>query len=804
MTLERVTLLTAVCLTIVTAVLFGWLLRRRTAVSPPSHPPDTRWLRLVVGLIFAAYGQYLLTQSEAAFGPFAWAQVLNNRLRFDLANLDNVVVGVPLLLWGAVMFAGAARFAPWEKADERPLSWAAWSGGLAAEWVTAVFLLGATAVLLLGQDKSWLPVGLWLAALLLLTRQFWLHDRQTGRDISLRLERADKMWLLLLLLIGILIGTAFLQDIPARMIGDEGSFWEAARAIVGGQHKPSLFDLGVYTFPMAGTYWQALVLRLFGLNVWSWRFASVLAGVLAVVPLYVLGREWFGRKTAVIAGLVMLVNPYFLAFARLGYNNSQALLPVTLALAMASLGIRRSSLFYFWLAGLAAGLGFYTYTAARLGVILLLLLGLLLWARRELSWRRCLLLLAVMGGAWAVVVLPYWLFGATNPHKAEPYKFWESLFFNVFYGRAFFSDDELFRFAGPLRIGYQELFFQPFVYFKLLLRGVVRSLLVFNSPFFGGEEHFVATGLSGGMLPGTFMVLGGALAVRGWRRLRFAILLLWFVAGLLFLSVANTLPPRQTHLVALIPAAALFTAVGLVAFTAVLAESLAHNFAAARQTWWRRGVLALCVAGLVVGGLGHYFGGLAARYPANFEQAVAWTAVRLQTSPDVKLVYVETAPQHHDVAYMLWAKMIPLLYENISSTAVLAGETAPLDQEQVLVFIPAEEAPDVVTVVVQIVPNAWPPVALPGGFVVGNTPLPAAPELTWRSAWQSVWDSPARPIVLGLGLLLGLLLIGWLREAWPLRAETGVGDQKADVDEGQSRNHIGFDQEIEAKRRPEK
>jgi hypothetical protein len=527
-----VTLLTAVSLLILTAVLL-WRLRRRrlTAVFSANLERDSRWLRLLAAFVSVAYGQYLLAQREAAFGPFLWAEMLNSRLRFDLANLDNVVVGVPLLVLGAALFAGAARYAPWEVADERPSPWPSWRGWQAGEWLTAVLLLGGTAVLLRARNTGWLPVGLWVAALLLLTRQFWLHDRRGGLDLSLHLKRVDQVWLLVLLLAGIFIGAAYLQDIPARMIGDEGSFWEAARAIAIGQHKPSFFDLGVYTFPMAGSFWQAAVLRLFGQSVWAWRFASVLVGVMAAAPLYVLGREWFGRKTAVIAGFIMLGTPYFLAFARLGYNNSQALLPVTLALCCATLGIRRSSLFYFWLAGMAAGVGFYTYTAARLGLVLLVLLALLLWARRDVSWRRCLIILGTVGLAWVVVALPYWVFGTTNPNKAEPYKFWESLFFNVFYGRTFFTDAELFRYAGPLRIGYQELFFQPFIYLKLLLRGVVRSLLVFNSPFLGGEEHFVETGLAGGLLPGVFFVLGGALALRGWRRLRFALPLLWFAAG---------------------------------------------------------------------------------------------------------------------------------------------------------------------------------------------------------------------------------------------------------------------------------
>jgi len=817
LTLETVTLLTAVTLTLLTAGLLLWLWRRSAAVFQPDPQRDTRWLRFLAALATVGYGQYLLATAEPVYGPFAWAAALNGRWRFDLLNLDNVLVGVPLLLIGAALFSGAARYAPWEAAEEELSAWPVWRRWRWGEWLAALLLLAGTAVLLVMRDIGWLPVTLWLAALLLLARQFWLHDRQAGQDLSLHLTRTDAAWLLILLLAGILIGAAYLQDIPARMIGDEGSFWEAARAIASGEHSPSFFDLGVYTFPMAGSYWQAAVLRLFGLNLWSWRFASVLAGVLAVIPLYVLGREWFGRGTAVFAGFIMITSPYFLAFARLGYNNSQALLPVTLAVAFAWLGLRRSSLFYVWLAGMAAGWGFYTYTAARLGLIILVLLLLLLWLRRDVTWRRALSLLVVLGLAWAVVVLPFWVFGALNPDKAEPYKFWESLFFNVFYGRAFFSDAELFRFAGPLRIGYQELFFQPVIYARLLLRGVVRSLLAFHSPFFGGEEHFVATGLAGGLLPGTFFVLGGALVLRGWRRLRFALPLLWFAAGLLFLSVANTLPPRHTHLVAVIPVAALLAAVGVTAFTAVLAESLAHNVTAVAAVWWRRAATVLCLAGIVWAGVTHYFGPLASQYPANFEQLVAWTAVRLQAVSSKHLVLVETTPQHHDVAYMLWAKMLALPYENFPSEAVLAGEPSALNGEAVLAFIPAQEATAVVTAVSQMVPNAWAPVTLSGprgelwGYVVGNMPLPVPPDLSVIGGVQSAAASPAGPAI---GLLLLLLLILGVRTVQttgPVQVrftrrsgrEVRPNEEKAGEDEAYARYHVGFDLEISVKRREE-
>jgi 4-amino-4-deoxy-L-arabinose transferase-like glycosyltransferase len=734
---------------------------------------DTRWLWLLLAVVFAVCGQYLLARPDAVH-VFPWAQPLNSRLRFDLVNLDNVVLGAPLLLLGSLLFAWGGRpIAPKTSAmnETRPLPLVELVNkdrrgfGLVGG---TLLLLGGMTVLLLDRNAGWLPVLLWGVALLLLAYFWWRQDRQTAVDLSLQLDKIDGFWLLGLLLLGLIIGTAFLDDIPARLIGDEGSFWEASRAIASGEHRPSFFDLGVYTFPMASTYGQAAVLWLTGQTIWSWRFASVLAGLLAILPLYGLAKDWFGRGTAVLAAFVLITSPYFLAFARVGYNNSQALLPVTLTVYFCSLAIQRGSRFYFWLAGMAAGLGFYTYTAGRLGLVLLLLTMLLLLARRQVTVRSLLRFGLLLGGGWLVMVWPYWLYSVNGPPDIAPYKLWESLFFNVFYGRSLFTDVELFRYADPIQIGHQTLFFQPFVYGKLLLRGLVRSLLVFNGPFFGGEEHFIETGLAGGLLPGICLAFGLAWSVREWRRWPFAWLLLWFSSAVLLLSVTNTVPPRATHMVVVIPALALFIAAAMWAGVKTFAVSLGSWFKGIHVRRWQWGLLALGVIGLAWGAYRHYFWPLAQKYPANFEQVVAWTAVRLPSDPAVTLLYLETTPQHHDVAYMFWSNMLPLSYENLALAPILSGQTTPLNRKNLLVFVPASEDPTAVEQIARAIPGSLPVVQFDGphgavmGYAVGNIAVPSAPQLSPGGAAQSILHSTAgTPILAGsiFFALFGLFLL---------------------------------------------
>ena len=279
-----------------------------------------------------------------------------------------------------------------------------------------------------------------------------------------------------LFLLGLGIGSFALQDIPNIMIPDEGSFWETGRAIAIGEFKPAFFDFGVYTFPVASSIFQGWVMRIVGVNLWGWRFASVLAGTLTVIPLYLLAREWFDRRVAIMAALFMVSSPYYLSFARMGYNNSQALFPVVLSLYFWSLGYKRDSKLYYWLAGLAAGLGFYTYPAAWLGLVTIVLVMVLLTTIRRIKFRQAILVTAIFLTATALTAGPRLAYGASS-QNAEPlfYKLIETSFVSAFHGSAFYGQAELYPEGVAYLLGDNQIFYAPEVYAELLTRGIVRT-----------------------------------------------------------------------------------------------------------------------------------------------------------------------------------------------------------------------------------------------------------------------------------------------------------------------------------------
>ncbi|MBI3763047.1 MAG: glycosyltransferase family 39 protein [Chloroflexi bacterium] len=557
---------------------------------------------LALGVGLTLFGLYAIARYSPVLTTFDFVPALNEWLRVDVVNLDNVLVGVALLLVGGWQFGIAVR--GMRLAETGPEAapphgtWPALDREQRPRWLRLAVLSGLLLAFLLFQLRGLqitpLQLWIWLGAIGLLGLAAWRWDRAGGVTLRLEIARAEIVLLLALVVGGLLVTAYQLQDVPNILMGDEGDFFTTAKSIAAGEYRPSPFDFGVYSYPVLSGYWQGGILWLFGPTLWAWRFASVLAGVLAIVPLYCLGRELFGRRVAVLAAGAMVTAPYFLAFARLGYNNSQAIFPVTLSAWLLYSGLKRKSMFYVFLGGAAAGLGFLTYTAGRLAfVFAALYFGYVFLGniRRATIWRSqgapapssrnsglwpsalgVLPLALFFFAGWATVASPHLVYGSARDPSSLRYKMLESLFASADTARAFYTDDEIFSIAPPLKVDGQELFFHPGIYARLLLRGLVRTLLVFYHKDLV-TEHFIASPLAGPVAVG-FYTLGLALLIARLRERRFAFLALWFGSGLVLFSAINTFPPRHQHLVPIIPVMALLIGLGLEAVTGAVAAVL--------------------------------------------------------------------------------------------------------------------------------------------------------------------------------------------------------------------------------------
>ncbi len=674
----------------------------------PSAATLGRAFARFAGFALVLVGQWLILHPDDLLVlPFAPA--VEDLLRLGVVNLNNVIPGLALTLAGGLLFsasgAGLIPAAP-EAGREAPSpDWSVLLRSRRLALALAGLLAGALAALVLllygvtrpEADKTGGLGWLWLAALALLLAALLLVDRRARARLSPGLGWPDALLIGGLLAAGMAIGTHQLGSLPSSMVGDEGLFWQTARAIDRGEQQHTIFGLGAYSYPVLSNFYQAAVLHLFGHSLWSWRLSSVIAAVLAVVPTFLLARELFGRRVAALAGLAMVALPYFIAFERLGYNNSQSILPVALSLYLLYAGLRRSSALYMGLGGVAGGLGFYTYTAGRLAAVVAALFLLALLAAQLLRrWGGfgpprlggALLLAVAFGLGGVLTALPQLAYANTHHPELLRYKMLESLLPNTFYASSLFSEDELFRDYLPITVDDQTLFYRPDLYARLLGRGVVRTLLVFH---YKGlvYEHFISGPLAGPSTVGLY-VLGLALLLARPLRPGHLLLLLWFGAGLVLLSMINTFPPRYQHTVPVIPALAIMLGLGI----AALADTLAGEFSGRARALIGGGLTAALVAVMLATNLREYFVDVQKAHPPSAAQIVSFAGLELREPR--RLVYVVSDPQEGTGLPWLLEQIPNRAIYQVVARAELASGAFPLEPQQPYTFFFRERDRDVV------------------------------------------------------------------------------------------------------------
>ena len=301
---------------------------------------------------------------------------INSFFRVDVLNLDNVIIGIILLGCGAIFFYRImGNIEIKNSADSTFLLKFYKPTFELSKWALLALVGCLTFALLLWRlSKSRVDSFdslLWCISISLFIIATIRWDRNRATSLKINLTNIDIILILFLLILGLLIGAYQLQEIPNALMGDEGFFFETANAIANGDYRPSPFDFGVFSFPVFSSLWQAAILKAFGNGLWGWRFSSVLPTILSVVPLYLLARDLSGKVVGFVASLVFITLPYSLAFARLGYNNSQSILTTTLCIWFLCLGLKKGSAFYLFLAGAASGLGFLTYPAGRISIVII-------------------------------------------------------------------------------------------------------------------------------------------------------------------------------------------------------------------------------------------------------------------------------------------------------------------------------------------------------------------------------------------------------------------------------------------------
>ena len=641
--------------------------------------PDRRFYLFLIALTLVIAGQIIMHREIPIDSWQDMRQSINDWLRIDAKYLGNVIIGMACSILGGVIFAVTSfkselfRNNPVEIFPIssvpilKKLHISKWVWRLLLGLVLFTVLIIRTVV----YELEFFDVFFWIFSIFLISSAIFKYDKASGVALSPTAPYREIGIIVLILIVGFLIGTYQLQDIPNTIKGDEGSFFETARYIANGEYHESIFGFGVYSFPAFSSFIQGAIMRIFGSDIWGWRFSSVLPALLCVVPLYLLGRDFFNRWVGFISAIIYISSPYYLSFARLGYNNSQAILFVIFCVWFFYQGLKRNSLFYMFLGGIASGLGFLTYTSGKLGIVIVLALfgySFLSILRKKGGKRFLLLSLLVFLIGTTIIAAPHLTYGASHNPQAVRNKMIEGLFNNLDYTVGLFGADEVYQTSTITTIDQYQVIKNPTLYGRLLLRGFIRSFLGLQFDEFS-NNFFLSSPLAGPVSV-IFYVLGlYYLIAHFWKPYGFPFLF-WFITGIFFLSIISTYPPRPAHLVPIIPILALFSGLGVFLSVEQITQFLNHKIRSRVQ--WQPLLLLLCSVAILVVGVKEYFIDSPKMYRPNLEQVMNWAG--LDNPSETKIFYIYDSETLEEwVPYFFRLELLQPEFESVPISTVQNG-----------------------------------------------------------------------------------------------------------------------------------
>jgi dolichyl-phosphate beta-glucosyltransferase len=341
--------------------------------------------------------------------------------------------------------------------------------------------------------------------------------------------------------------TAFLRlwrlsEIPPMIHGDSAECGiQGLRVLLGNVRDVFSFSPWYFT-PYPAHLPYTLSFALAGVTVLGLRLPSAVVGILSVIPLYFLVRNWLGRRPAQIASILFALSHPAIHFSRIGLWNIQVMFLELIAFAFLATALRRHSAEWAAGAGIVAGFGFYSYTAGRLILVValaLLVVQVLFGERRKLAPVG-----AFLCAGFLVALSPLAVSYMKSPGVLETDRTASVLAtaeVNQAHVRSVTNETTL---AGILRVQ------------------AARSVLGFfnradRSGQYGTEQSLTS--------PFTAALALGGLLVVLWRfrEVESQLLVVWTVLGLVLGSVLIIDPPSATRLIVLFPVPYILVAVFL-------------------------------------------------------------------------------------------------------------------------------------------------------------------------------------------------------------------------------------------------
>jgi hypothetical protein len=160
-----------------------------------------------------------------------------------------------------------------------------------------------------------------------------------------------------------------LGDWTTGLHGDEGEVGLDALRIAGNRISP--FLAGWFEQPNFYYWGVALGMSLFGTDLFGLRMFSALAGSLMILPFYLLVRQLFGVRMAILASFFLAISDVAIHFSRQEFSNITTPLFLVVGFYFLFRGLSSGRTPQFVLAGYAHVLSMYFYLGGRLTPMLI-------------------------------------------------------------------------------------------------------------------------------------------------------------------------------------------------------------------------------------------------------------------------------------------------------------------------------------------------------------------------------------------------------------------------------------------------
>lgn len=241
----------------------------------------------------------------------------------------------------------------------------------------------------------------------------------------------NNIFLILIIVLALILRFMALTTIPIGFNDDEAAFGYNAYSVLKTGHD----EWGKYfPFPVFESFgdWKlvfylylvSLSQFLLGVTVFATRFPSALFGVLAVFATYLLTKEFFEKKTALVASLLLAISPWHIAASRNAFESDALIFTITLGTYFFIKGMKEK--YYLFFGFLLYAISFYIYRSAWVFVPVLIATLIFLY-RKYLKAQKIFLLKNII----IFVLLLFPLISTFFTFKGQSRFFQESFIFGI-------------------------------------------------------------------------------------------------------------------------------------------------------------------------------------------------------------------------------------------------------------------------------------------------------------------------------------------------------------------------------------